>query len=64
LWEQREKVKKEHDTRFPEGEEHLHLKGDIYENWMGTIRSPQHFQPFSTSFAIATTINTRRYSGY
>jgi hypothetical protein len=37
-----QEVKKEHDTRFPEGEEHL--DDDIYENWMETTASPQHFQ--------------------
>jgi len=38
------RVKKEHDTRFPKDEEHLHLDGDTYEDWMETIGSPQHFQ--------------------
>jgi hypothetical protein len=42
--EQRQEVKKEHDIRFPKGEEHLHFDGDVYENWMETIVSPQHFQ--------------------
>jgi hypothetical protein len=37
-------VKREHDTRFLKDEEHLHLDGDIYEDWMETTRSPQHFQ--------------------
>jgi hypothetical protein len=32
LREQKQKVKKEHDTRFPNGDEHLHLDGDIYED--------------------------------
>jgi hypothetical protein len=44
LREQRQKIKKEHDTRFLEGEKHLHLDGDIYEDWMDTTGSPQHFQ--------------------
>ncbi len=44
LMEQRQEVKKEHDIRFPKGEEHLHFDGDVYENWMETIVSPQHFQ--------------------
>jgi hypothetical protein len=26
------KVKRKHDTRFPKGEEHLQMDGDIYEN--------------------------------
>ncbi len=39
-----QKVKREHDTRFPKGEEHLHFDGDIHENWMETTKSPQHFQ--------------------
>jgi len=46
LREQRQKRK--HDTRFPNGEEHLHMDGDIYENWMDTIRSPQHFQHYNS----------------
>jgi len=40
LREQRQEVKKEHDTRFLETEEHLHFDGDIYEDWMETIGSP------------------------
>jgi hypothetical protein len=42
--EQKQEVKREHDTRFPNGEEHLHFDGDVYEDWMETIASPQHFQ--------------------
>jgi hypothetical protein len=38
------KVQKEHDIRFPEGEEHLHFEGDVRENWMETIASLKHFQ--------------------
>jgi hypothetical protein len=30
--EQRQKVNKEHDTRFPKVEGHLQMDGDIYEN--------------------------------
>jgi hypothetical protein len=30
--EQRRKVKREHDPRFPKGEEHLNLDGDIYKD--------------------------------
>jgi hypothetical protein len=44
LREQRQKVKKEHDTMFLEGEEHLQMDGDIYEDWMDTIGSSHHFQ--------------------
>jgi hypothetical protein len=36
----RQKVKRERDTRFLEGEEHLHFDGDIHEDWMETIGSP------------------------
>ncbi len=46
LNEQKQEVKREHDTRFPKGEEHLHFDGDVYEDWMETIGSPQHFQNF------------------
>jgi hypothetical protein len=28
------------DTRFLEGEEHLHFNGDVYEDWMETNISP------------------------
>ncbi len=44
LKEQIQKVKKDHDIRFLEGEEHLHLDGNIYEDLMDITRSPQHFQ--------------------
>jgi hypothetical protein len=44
LKEQIQGVKKEHDIRFPEGEEHLHFEGDACENWMETIASPKHLQ--------------------
>ncbi len=44
LKQQRQEVKEEHDTRFLEGEEHLHFDGNVYEDWMDTIASPQHFQ--------------------
>jgi hypothetical protein len=44
LREQSQEVKKEHDMRFPKGEKHLHFDGDVYEDWMETTRSPQHFQ--------------------
>ncbi len=37
-------IKKEHDIRFPEGQEHLHFKGDVCEDWMETTTSPKHFQ--------------------
>ncbi len=44
LREYRQEVKEEHETRFLEGEEHLHFDGNIYEDWMETITSPQHLQ--------------------
>ncbi len=37
-------VKREHDTRFLEDEKQLPLDGDIYEDWMETTKSSQHFQ--------------------
>ncbi len=40
LREQRQKVKREHDTRFPKGEEHLDFDGNVYENHMETIGNP------------------------
>ncbi len=40
LREQRHEVKREDDTRFAEGEEHLHFGEDVYEDWMETITSP------------------------
>ncbi len=40
LKEQKQKVKKEHDTRFPKSEEHLQMDGDAYEYQIDTIRSP------------------------
>jgi hypothetical protein len=43
LREHKQNVKREHDTRFPEGEEHLHFDGDVYEDWMETTKHPQHF---------------------
>jgi hypothetical protein len=42
LREQSQEVKEEHDTRFLEGEEHLHFDGNVYEDWMETTASPQH----------------------
>jgi transcription elongation factor Elf1 len=42
--EQRQKVKNENDTRFLEGEEHLQMDVDIYEDWMDTIGSSHHLQ--------------------
>ncbi len=44
LREQRQKIKGEHETRFPKGEEDLQFDGDVYENWMETTTIPQHFQ--------------------
>ncbi len=40
---QRQEIKREHDTRFLEGDEHLHFDGDIYEDYMETTESPHHF---------------------
>jgi hypothetical protein len=34
------KVKKEHDIRFIEGEEHPHFDANVYEDWIETIVSP------------------------
>jgi hypothetical protein len=31
-------------TRLPKVEEYLQMDGDIYEDWMDTTGSPQHFQ--------------------
>ncbi len=42
--EQSQEVHWEHDIRVLEGEEDLHFGGDVYEDWMETIASPQHFQ--------------------
>jgi hypothetical protein len=44
LKEQNQGVKREHDIRFLEGEEHLHFEGDVCEDWMETTTSPKHFQ--------------------
>jgi hypothetical protein len=30
--------------RFPKVGEHLHFDGNVYEDWMETIASPQHLQ--------------------
>ncbi len=39
-----QKVKKKHDTKISEIEEHPQMDGDIYENWMDNHESPQYFQ--------------------
>jgi hypothetical protein len=44
LGEQSQGVKREHDIRFPEGEEHLHFEGDVCDNWMETTTSPRKFE--------------------
>ncbi len=44
LKEQKQEVKEEHGTSFLKGEEHLHFDGNVYEDQMETIASPQHFQ--------------------
>jgi hypothetical protein len=38
--EQRQRVKREHDTRIPKVEEHPSTNGDIYEDWMDSHESP------------------------
>ncbi len=43
LKEYNQEVKREHDIKFPKGEEHLHFDGDVYGDWMETTSSPQHF---------------------
>ncbi len=53
LKEQNQEVKNEHDTRFIEGEEHLHFDGNVYEDQMETTCK-------STTFATITTMDTRR----
>jgi hypothetical protein len=50
LREQSQEVKREHDTRFPEGEEHLYFDGDVYAKSMETTSSPQHFQHLQQHF--------------
>ncbi len=54
-------VKREHDIRFLEGEEHLHFEGDICEDQMETTASPKHFQHL---FVITTIVNTRSFISY
>jgi hypothetical protein len=44
LMEQSQGVKREHDIRFLEGQEHLHFEKDVCEDWMETTTSPKHFQ--------------------
>ncbi len=46
LKEQNQGVKREHDIRFPKGEEHLYFEGDVCEDWMETTISPKHLQHF------------------
>jgi hypothetical protein len=41
---QNQGVKKEHDIRFLEGQEHLYFEGDVCEDSMETITSPKHLQ--------------------
>jgi hypothetical protein len=40
LREPNQKVNKEHDIRFLEGEEHIHFDANVYEYWMETIANP------------------------
>lgn len=42
--EQRQKVKKEHDTRYPEVEEHPLTNGHVYEDQMDNNESPHNLQ--------------------
>ncbi len=49
LKEHNQKIKREHDIRFLESEEHLQMEGDIYEDWMDTT---------------STTTITRRFTSY
>ncbi len=44
LREQSQEIKKEHDTTFPKGEEHLHFDVTLYKDLMETLASPQHLQ--------------------
>jgi hypothetical protein len=44
LQERSQGFKREHDIKFPEGEEHLHFEGDVCEDWMETIANPKHLQ--------------------
>jgi hypothetical protein len=63
--EHMQKVKREHDTTFPEGEENLHLYGDVYEDWMETLE----VHNISNIYIIynnttTTTIDIRRSTSY
>jgi hypothetical protein len=40
LKEQRQRVKREHDTKILEVEEYPTIDGDIYEDWMDNHESP------------------------
>jgi hypothetical protein len=42
--EQKQKIRKEHDIRFIESDEHLHFDANVYEDWMETTTSPQHLE--------------------
>jgi hypothetical protein len=42
--EQRQKVKKEHDTKFLKVEEYPPTNGNIYEDWMDNNESPHNLQ--------------------
>ncbi len=44
LREQSQGVKREHDIKFPKGEENLHFERDVREDWMETIAKPKHLQ--------------------
>jgi hypothetical protein len=42
--EQNQGIKREHDIRFLEGEEHLHFERDVCEDWMETTTNLKHLQ--------------------
>ncbi len=44
LREKSQGVKREHDIRFPKGEEHLHFEEDVCEDQMEATANPKHFQ--------------------
>jgi len=50
LREQSHGIKKEHDIRFPKGEEHMHFEGDVCEDWVETTASPKHFNIYNNIY--------------
>ncbi len=61
--EQSQGVKKEHDIRFPKGEEHLHFEGDVCEEWMETTLF-KTFSTFTITFVVTTIVDTRKSTSY